>query len=37
MLAFLITLLVGLAAVSIFTLAHYNRWLDTYEDSKEEK
>ena len=37
MLAFLITLLVGMAAVTIFMLANYNKWLDTYKDSEDEK
>lgn len=37
MLGFLITLIVGLAAISIFMLANYNKWLDTYKDSEDEK
>ena len=30
--AFIITLIVGIAAVSIFMLAHYNRCLDYMEE-----
>ena len=37
MLAFLITLIVGLAAVSIFMLAQYKDWYETYKDSEDEK
>ena len=37
MLGFLITIIVGLAAVIIFMLAQYNKWLETYEDSEDEK
>jgi hypothetical protein len=37
MLGLAITIIVGLAAVSIFMLANYNRWLDTQEDSEDEK
>ena len=35
--AFLITLIVGIAAVSIFMLANYKEWLETYIDSEDEK
>ena len=37
MLALTITLIVGLAAVSIFMLAEYKDWAETYKDSEDEK
>jgi hypothetical protein len=37
MLGLLITLIVGLAAVSIFMLSEYKDWYETYKDSEDEK
>ena len=38
MLGFLLTLIVGIAAVSIFMLSnYYKEWLYTYEDLEDEK
>ncbi len=33
----IITLIVGLAAISIFMLSEFKNWLETYNDSKDEK
>lgn len=33
----IITLIVGLAAISIFTLSEFKNWLERYNDSKDEK
>lgn len=33
----IITLIVGIAAISIFILNTFERWLETYNDSKDEK
>lgn len=32
-----ITLIVGIAAIIIFTLSELKNWLETYNDSKDEK
>ena len=37
MLAFLLTVIIGLAAISIFMLAEYKDWAETYKDSEDEK
>lgn len=37
MLAFLITLITGIAAVIIFMLSEYKDWYGIFEDSEDEK
>lgn len=32
----IITLIVGIVAIGLFALCEFKRWLETYEDSKDE-